>query len=1647
LPTDFRDVLLCSEYERLFQETLPNERRQRHLHDRIRRLIVNKKNDAAVPSSSADTTSAGTPGRSIARRASPAFRPTPMVNPMNTLPAAAAPAVSDGGATASEIFSPHHQFSIGEPSPSSSGQPAWLQQPWKPSGTLFRGVGGTGRPHSASSSISTPMSGATTTLGATAGGGCGSGGAGAAGASGSRPSSAHSNRLGLNVNLPDTLLRQIELKSKDKPPRSKTSTAQQRMPWRPPGLNDKVPATTRGEKTSWTPDMHMQWKMDASTSKFDPRDHPEVTSVEAEMSAAAEARGENLVGGTPSSMLTPASLYVDSIGEMQQYNEEDVEDAVLADEFAVEMRAPGGVRAGTYLIQRGGGSSARGRGGRGRPSSGNVVARGASGSWQPVRGGAQQAQQQQRPRSAGGAQQSIVGGGGARGRGGSSTAAAAAVAAVAGRRTRAQELAATGGVIADDVESYGSGTDEPAAYYVPFSSDTGFEEHDYDVSGGYQDYYSSGDGVYDEFVVEDALPAIPLPQGQQQRGQPQGHGVIGTSIVTGIDGTSTGTVGGGRGRSRQGAPTSGGGGVRHSSASLANLMANRNKTGFSGRGGGRGGVTVAAAAEGLAGPRQHQHQQQGADDFSSPLGASVPGVYATESSAPEGQYDTSTSAGDGDVQVAGNYSMSNPQPHLPLHAGGSGAPVNAGGEGTPGGLYPAGSDVTYSAEAISLDASAGVAYYPSNASAATPTYAATVPTSPTSGAALSPLLPPRAAAAMADSLPPGALAAFRSLYIDQETGEILTATTQEDGAASTSAALAADGSKNLAPLGFIPSGISLHQLLAAAEDAQDDLSPTASGDQVVSGKDAAEYTPLDLAVLVAAHAKRLKRAAAAESVGDEEVRKDGGKAQVQSAVAAKAKAPPPPAPPLPAGSKKAAPPPAPPLPPSANKKAAPPPAPPLPPGANKQATPPPPPPLPGAAGKKAAPPPPPPMPGAAGKKGAPPPPPPMPGAGGKKAPPPPPPPPGAGGAKGKGGPPPPPPMPGKKLPPGGQKQQEVVEAPVEEEPVVPKRKLKALHWDKLKAAQEGTVWKKRANTNNAQPRIDFEELESLFQILENSAATRKVGSSSRLEQEVRLVEHRRAHNISIELSGIRKPFAEIKAALLSMDDSALTVEQLQALSRAVPDDSEKREVESYLSGKHPKYKGVKDPSRLGTVERYFAEIKDVPRLGERIGCLLFSRTYAATKTMCEDQLKLMRAACAELRECEPFSKLLQAVLELGNYLNAGTQRGSAAGFKLDTLLKLSDVKGVDRKTSLLQFVVQQVQAEDAGVCKLAEHMSHVRPAATMQLSAVSAMVGEIRLGLRKVSREAEAAQQDAEAAAKEDGDGQEVEVDSSSAAKADTNAAKQQKKEAEAAAIRFAEAMATFHATASAEFSALEAAEKETVAELKSTSEYFGEEFSPTDPVKVVRIVRDFMLLLEKAVSDLAARAEKEAEAAKRAEQLKQKTAADGASKGASSIPKKKTVTDKEAVGVGSVEVSEPEKKNKEEEKSENEVVVAEDVIVASTTVPTSSNSPDVCPVTPQVPGGIAASPCKQSPPRSTKEEEFEMEEVTAFASAASSAATAVEQAEQDQQQESSSMGTPLGMFAAVTPTATALLTTATEEVESLNREEEGEEEESRLND
>ena len=378
-------------------------------------------------------------------------------------------------------------------------------------------------------------------------------------------------------------------------------------------------------------------------------------------------------------------------------------------------------------------------------------------------------------------------------------------------------------------------------------------------------------------------------------------------------------------------------------------------------------------------------------------------------------------------------------------------------------------------------------------------------------------------------------------------------------------------------------------------------------------------------------------------------------------------------------------------------------------------------------------------------------------------------------------------------------------------PVVQSVKLKQLHWDKLKVADENTVWRRSSETSEADPHdplIDFDELENLFQILEvKSNATR-----AKKNEEILFVDQKRAYTISIELSGIRKPFGEIKDALMNADDSSLTVDNLHALSRALPERNELRDIDDYLQGKHIKYRGMSDPMRLGIVERYFAEIRDVPRLEERIKCMLFARTAESTLDKVKEQQTIVHEVCHEMKTCIPFLKLLQAVLELGNHLNRGSHRAGAVGFKLDALLKLADIKAVDKKTSLLQFVIDQLRRQDPSIDSLVDAMPHVKPASTVQLSAVEAMLAELRAGLKLIRDQVEIA-------------------------KLHTD---------ESGSERFVESMEEFLAAASASFSALEQGQRDVLLELEDATKYYGEKFVKSDPVKTIRTIHEFLVILRK---------------------------------------------------------------------------------------------------------------------------------------------------------------------------------------------------------
>uniref|UniRef100_A0A8B9FCG4 Protein diaphanous 2 n=1 Tax=Amazona collaria TaxID=241587 RepID=A0A8B9FCG4_9PSIT len=352
----------------------------------------------------------------------------------------------------------------------------------------------------------------------------------------------------------------------------------------------------------------------------------------------------------------------------------------------------------------------------------------------------------------------------------------------------------------------------------------------------------------------------------------------------------------------------------------------------------------------------------------------------------------------------------------------------------------------------------------------------------------------------------------------------------------------------------------------------------------------------------------------------------------------------------------------------------------------------------------AAPPPPPPLPGAVAA--APPPPPPLPGGAG-----PPPPPPLPGGA------PPPPPLPfgGPPMPPplGG--------APFAPFPVIPalphgmkeKKKyklevaMKRINWSKIEPQEiaENSFWVKAEEEKFENPEL-FAKLAVTFgtqmkakKPVEESEEKKAVQTKKKIK-ELRILDSKSAQNLSIFLGSFRLPYEEIKNIILEVDEEKLSESLIQNLVKTLP---EQKELNA-LAELKDEYNDLAEPEQFGVV------MSSVKMLRSRLNGILFKLMFEEHVNNIKPDIMAVTLACEELKKSDSFSKLLELVLFLGNYMNAGSRNAQSLGFNISFLCKIRDTKSSDHKTTLLHFLAEICEENYRDILKFPEELQHVESA-------------------------------------------------------------------------------------------------------------------------------------------------------------------------------------------------------------------------------------------------------------------------------------------------------------------------------------------------
>ncbi|XP_015281140.1 PREDICTED: protein diaphanous homolog 3 [Gekko japonicus] len=358
---------------------------------------------------------------------------------------------------------------------------------------------------------------------------------------------------------------------------------------------------------------------------------------------------------------------------------------------------------------------------------------------------------------------------------------------------------------------------------------------------------------------------------------------------------------------------------------------------------------------------------------------------------------------------------------------------------------------------------------------------------------------------------------------------------------------------------------------------------------------------------------------------------------------------------------------------------------------------------------------------------------PLPGA----VPPPPPPPPplppsftpGAGKLPPLGGAVPPPPPP----PPGGQCSPHVLPFGLKpKKQFKPEITMKRLNWSKIRPHDmcENCFWL-TANDGRYESADLLGKLELTF-----CCQRRERTKDDDLEEkkcikkqikELKILDPKTAQNLAIFLGSFRVPYEDIRTMILEVDETQLSESMLQNLIKYLPEQKQLGELPKWKS----EYNNLSEPEQFAVV------MSGVKRLQPRLSAILFKLQFEEQVSNIKPDIMAVSAACEEIKKSNSFRKLLELVLLVGNYMNAGSRNAQTFGFNLSSLCKLKDTKSVDQKTTLLHFLVEICEEKYPDVLRFVEDLQHVDKASRVSAESLEKSLKQMERQLKQLEKDLE----------------------------------------------------------------------------------------------------------------------------------------------------------------------------------------------------------------------------------------------------------------------------------------------------------------------
>ncbi|RHY49400.1 hypothetical protein DYB38_009739, partial [Aphanomyces astaci] len=199
--------------------------------------------------------------------------------------------------------------------------------------------------------------------------------------------------------------------------------------------------------------------------------------------------------------------------------------------------------------------------------------------------------------------------------------------------------------------------------------------------------------------------------------------------------------------------------------------------------------------------------------------------------------------------------------------------------------------------------------------------------------------------------------------------------------------------------------------------------------------------------------------------------------------------------------------------------------------------------------------------------------------------------------------------------------------------VKPNVDMRALFWTRIPVnVVQSTVWSSLSDTSVSLEPFD---LEWMFRKA-NPASTVDKDSNEKKKKDsaaVLLLDSKTQQNVGIALARFKLSPSDVKAGLLAMDQTAISVDHLSSLIALAPTLEEQDLLKNYDGPVHV----------LGAVEKFFLEMLSIPRYTQRIKCFRFSLQFEHRVLEIQAQVDTLSAATDQIADSAKFRRILETM--------------------------------------------------------------------------------------------------------------------------------------------------------------------------------------------------------------------------------------------------------------------------------------------------------------------------------------------------------------------------------------------------------------------